>query len=131
LNCQLVKHRALNSILPADVRNEFHKAIEAYKACSVAPHVHGTWDRMVDLLWWCAEKMYAGTMAAADLAVDFHAWLLRFYDNMTCFAKFALLPMGQKRKLIRYILSSLRYSIGVSARRSLSALPKMQAPICR
>ncbi|KAK3756774.1 hypothetical protein RRG08_019266 [Elysia crispata] len=131
VNCQQVKHRALNSILPADVRNEFHKAIEAYKTSSMSSQNHSTWSRMVDLLWWCAEKMYAGTMAVADLAIDFHAWLLRFYDNMACFAKFAILPLGQKRKFIRYILSSLRYTIGNSARRSLAALPKLQAPICR
>lgn len=125
VDCQQVKHRALNSILPADVRNEFHKAIEEYKASSPSHQHQSLWSRMVELLWWSVEKMYAGTMAVADLAIEFHAWLLRFYDNIACFAKFSILPLGQKRKFIRYIISSLRYSIGNSARRAL------QAPICR
>ncbi|GFS13083.1 patatin-like phospholipase domain-containing protein 2, partial [Elysia marginata] len=124
IDCQTVKHRALKSILPDDVRNEFHKAIEAYKANSQSPPNHSVLSRMVELLWWCAEKMYAGTMAVADLAIE-------FYDNMACFTKFAILPLGQKRKLIRYILSSLRHSIGISARRSLCSMPELQAPICR
>ncbi|GFN93917.1 ribonuclease hi [Plakobranchus ocellatus] len=131
INCQQVKHRALNSILPADVRNEFHKAIESYKASAKTRQHQTFWSRVVELLWWCAEKMYAGTMAMADLAIDFHAWLLRFYDNMACFAKFAVLPLGQKRKFIRYILATLRSSIGISARKSLSTIPTIQTPMCR
>ncbi|XP_059150604.1 uncharacterized protein LOC131937326 [Physella acuta] len=118
--CHLQRRKALNSILPLDVRNEFAKAIEDYreqKNKSAATH----WNKLIQTLWWCAEKMYSGTIRLTDLSMDFHIWLMRVWDNIACFTKFALLPLGKKRKLVRYLLSSLRSSISHSSRNRCTA----------
>ncbi|XP_013089329.1 uncharacterized protein LOC106073345 isoform X1 [Biomphalaria glabrata] len=112
-DCHQQKRKALNSVLPADVRNEFDKAIADYNVKKRAQNFTH-WNKFVSSLWWCVEKMYAGTIRLTDLSIDFHMWLLRVWDNIACFTKYAVLPLGKKRKLVRYLLHSLKKSIGTA-----------------
>ncbi|XP_035828939.1 uncharacterized protein LOC101849893 [Aplysia californica] len=112
IDCHKTKQKALVSLLPEDVRREFKKAIEEEKKQNSS--ANSNWNRLVALLWWCVENMYAGTIRLADLALDFYTWLMRFWDNLTCLACYVMMPMGQKRKMVRFLLASLKNSINAS-----------------
>ncbi|CAL1541752.1 unnamed protein product [Lymnaea stagnalis] len=131
-DCHLQKRKALNSVLPLDVRNEFDKAIEEYKKQKSHKSQSDThWSKLVSTLWWCAEKMYSGSIRLTDLSMDFHIWLMRVWDNIACFTKFAILPLGKKRKLVRHLLSSLKQSMGKASRsRSSRTSPISNTSVC-